>query len=676
MEYFRIACQGAFKADRGQLLVGSVHDVVRRQDADIVFVSSDGDIIPTHRSVLGLYSRTLPEVVESVPCCHQNVAVSVPFPAKTISSLLKLMTLGESDPVDQMSLASLTECAQVLGIALHGLEIVERKNVVTLQVGEGKNLKKSLTVNGRAVSPADLRKKAAKISAPPSAAPQSVPADQKTNNAVNGAKSSGAAVKSQTLKISKEFAVEPSSATAAAIPPPFAAATATASITNRSYSEDDIIEITEEMYAASAAAHNTDNIAADEEQDDDECGDVGDDDDIMPHHFLMQGTAESAAYPGHVWNSSKDENNWDIQNPKGMDETHSPAPNDVQTSPEVQEVPNPEDPNTQVYTCSFCPGQYFKKRNDINRHLKKHVPIEMRKRFQCQGCKEKFINNSNLKVHLKVCTGKVREFLCKKCGDIQYNKTDHLDHMARAHNVTKKHACPICHKQLKKTSDLKKHMSTHSNQKPFACEVCGKKFKTESYVKVHLKAHFPDGKIPEHLLATVMAPSLTSSPSKGEAAPPVEEEGEESNPASSPQAPKNDLQNSPRSEDPRSEGFQDSDVDTDKKMNGDDNNTDDSDKENHLIVDEKEDGGDDAMMEYDDVTDSPAVEPKPDEQMEEDDIDAGQVNGAKIDAGENGAKNDEESSDVEKRKELCSDYPKKDSYVTQISMLRNSSEMV
>lgn len=135
----------------------------------------------------------------------------------------------------------------------------------------------------------------------------------------------------------------------------------------------------------------------------------------------------------------------------------------------------------------------------------------MRKRFQCEQCKEKFINNSNLKVHMKVCTGKVKEFLCKKCGDIQHNKTDHLDHLARVHNINKKHSCPICHKQLKKTSDLKKHMATHSNQKPFACQVCGKRFKTESYVKVHMKLHFSDGIVPEELAAQSMAANAAQS---------------------------------------------------------------------------------------------------------------------------------------------------------------------
>ena len=47
-----------------------------------------------------------------------------------------------------------------------------------------------------------LRKKAAKISAPPSAAPQRVSAERKTP-AESAAKAAGNAVKSHTLKISK-----------------------------------------------------------------------------------------------------------------------------------------------------------------------------------------------------------------------------------------------------------------------------------------------------------------------------------------------------------------------------------------------------------------------------------------------------------------------------------------
>jgi len=592
MDYFKIECQGAFKVDRGNLLVGSVHDTVRSQDADIVLVSSDGDIIPTHRCVLGLYSRTLPDMVDSVPCC-QNVAVSVPFHSNTISSLLKMITNGISDPVDQKSLASLTECAQVLGITLSGLEIVEKKkNVVTLEVRDGLDLKSMLLQNGGNVTTADPAILAAKIKA-------------------RG--STGAAKRKST----KPRPLDPSKGPA------------------QRYSEDDIIEITPEMYAATGNLHT--DIAEPEE-------------DFMPHHFLMQGSdplKDSSAGWGamHI-----DENSWDLNDPKNRPLGHGgfdkgevePA---VDASPEVEEIPNPDDPNSNVYTCSFCPGQYFKKRNDINRHLKKHVPIEMRKRFQCEGCKEKFINNSNLKVHMKVCTGKVREFPCKKCREIHYNKTDHLEHMARAHNVVKKHGCPICHKQLKKTSDLKKHMATHSNQKPFSCEVCQKKFKTESYVKVHMKSHFPDSEIPAHLLEQLVAQQaaiaiLTGSPKKMLAI------GGRSDSL--------DDVRSPSSEGLHTEALQDSG----SEQNGKDMEDDD---EGELIIEEDDIVTDDhntsAQMEYDDVTDSPA-NLHIDEAEEEE-------NGA------NGNENDGDGDETKLNTPLQEIYPKKDLYVSQISRLRS-----
>jgi uncharacterized Zn-finger protein len=43
-----------------------------------------------------------------------------------------------------------------------------------------------------------------------------------------------------------------------------------------------------------------------------------------------------------------------------------------------------------------------------------YIFSEMRKRFQCEQCKEKFINNSNLKVHMRVCSGKVKEMKARE----------------------------------------------------------------------------------------------------------------------------------------------------------------------------------------------------------------------------------------------------------------------
>ena len=66
----------------------------------------------------------------------------------------------------------------------------------------------------------------------------------------------------------------------------------------------------------------------------------------------------------------------------------------------------------------------------VIRHFKKHIPLSQRKRFQCEDCKEKFISNSNLKTHMKVCTGVVKIWSCKRCKAEFDNKTDYEDHLA------------------------------------------------------------------------------------------------------------------------------------------------------------------------------------------------------------------------------------------------------
>jgi len=607
MDYFKIECQGAFKAGRGILLLGSVNDVLHRDDPDLVLVSSDGELIHTYRCIMGLYSKTLPDIVNSVPCC-QNTALSVPFTANTINSLLKLVTLGVSNPVNQQSLAGLTECAQVLGISLQGLEVVPQKNVVTLEVGKGEDLKSLLQNKGGL----QVAKFAAKIGPRGGAG-----ASQKTKSKARPSNSS--------------------------------------KMPGQRFSDDDIIEITPEMYAQSTGSAADADIVE------------STDADIMPHHFLMQGgdTSYNGDQSLEGWNTH-DDNSWDHTDPK--------VEEDPSSTPEVNEVPCPEDPNVMVYTCSFCPGQYFKKRNDINRHLKKHVPIEMRKRFQCEMCKEKFINNSNLKVHMKVCTGKIKEFKCKKCGDVQHNKTDHIEHLARVHNVVKKHGCPICHKQLKKTSDLKKHMATHSNQKPFTCEVCGKKFKTESYVKVHMKSHFPDGQIPEHLLTATVKPAAdnaSAATAEADTSATVETVDDQNGDYFS-------GRTSPLSEDPRSDAVEDSDMDTanNKLIIADE----DDDGEDHLIIDaaeipETDDsqnavGDNCAPMEFDEDVDSPAVHERdtesPEETVKINDITEDKMNGI-------------DESVVKSGKDdivgIQNTVQKKDLYVSQISMLRNSTEI-
>jgi len=189
-------------------------------------------------------------------------------------------------------------------------------------------------------------------------------------------------------------------------------------------------------------------------------------------HFLME------AQYGEDSNNSFTENNW-------MD--NSTASMENVKMPDLLEFGEGEE---KRFKCSFCPNKEFKKRPEVVRHFKKHIPLSQRKKFQCEGCKERFISNSNLKTHLKVCTGQVKVWTCKRCKAEYDNKTDYEDHLAEAHNTGRKHECSICHKQLRRAGDVRKHMLTHSEGKPFGCDICGKKFRTESYVKIHRQAHY------------------------------------------------------------------------------------------------------------------------------------------------------------------------------------------
>lgn len=225
--------------------------------------------------------------------------------------------------------------------------------------------------------------------------------------------------------------------------------------------EDELVEITPEIY----------NL----EDDDENEGDYA-------PHFLME--AQYGEESSESFNNSN--NGW-------MNDAFGEDPS---KQPELIEVEGVEG-QEKKYKCSFCPNKEFKKKPEVMRHFKKHIPLSQRKRFQCEMCREKFISNSNLKTHTKVCTGVAKTYTCKRCKSEFDNKTDYEDHLAEVHNTGRNHECHICHKQLRRAGDVKKHMLTHSEGKPFVCDICGKRFRTESYVKVHKQAHFTNGLTPK-----------------------------------------------------------------------------------------------------------------------------------------------------------------------------------
>lgn len=245
---------------------------------------------------------------------------------------------------------------------------------------------------------------------------------------------------------------------------------------NTSYDANDIVEVEDREVV---------EITPEVFEDDDEEGGFA-------PHFLME--AHYGEGPAETFSPN---NSWVEEG--GMDFSNK--------MPELLEF---GDGDEKRYKCSFCPNKEFKKRPEVIRHFKKHIPLSQRKRFQCEDCKEKFISNSNLKTHMKVCTGVVKIWSCKRCKAEFDNKTDYEDHLAEAHNTGRKHECSICHKQLRRAGDVRKHMLTHSEGKPFSCDVCGKKFRTESYVKIHRQAHFVNEQSIEIIKRSATMPAAPS----------------------------------------------------------------------------------------------------------------------------------------------------------------------
>ena len=185
---------------------------------------------------------------------------------------------------------------------------------------------------------------------------------------------------------------------------------------NTSYDANDIVEVEDREVV---------EITPEVFEDDDE--DAG-----FAPHFLME--AHYGEAPAETFSPN---NSWVEEG--GMDFSNK--------MPELLEF---GDGDEKRYKCSFCPNKEFKKRPEVIRHFKKHIPLSQRKRFQCEDCKEKFISNSNLKTHMKVCTGVVKIWSCKRCKAEFDNKTDYEDHLAE---VIRNSATAINHTQDSKSKD-------------------------------------------------------------------------------------------------------------------------------------------------------------------------------------------------------------------------------
>ncbi len=130
---------------------------------------------------------------------------------------------------------------------------------------------------------------------------------------------------------------------------------------------------------------------------------------------------------------------------------------------------------TDIYIEHFINGSHFKK------HKKTHIGEKLSV-YQCELCKDEFVNASLWKDHIEYhCVGDM--FKCKVCETVC---SDSLS--LRAHTkVHKVQSCSVCNKTFKDKYTMSTHMTTHTGEKPHKCEICGQGFTQCSNMFRHMK---------------------------------------------------------------------------------------------------------------------------------------------------------------------------------------------
>ncbi|CAH1777608.1 unnamed protein product [Owenia fusiformis] len=82
----------------------------------------------------------------------------------------------------------------------------------------------------------------------------------------------------------------------------------------------------------------------------------------------------------------------------------------------------------------------------------------------------------------------IKDFSCKKCGEIFPNKTMLGVHM-KTHRSSQTFPCAICNKQFTYRHTLKEHQKIHLDSREFSCSFCNKTFRRKEHRDRHITTH-------------------------------------------------------------------------------------------------------------------------------------------------------------------------------------------
>nr|XP_020468417.1 oocyte zinc finger protein XlCOF6.1-like isoform X2 [Monopterus albus] len=159
-------------------------------------------------------------------------------------------------------------------------------------------------------------------------------------------------------------------------------------------------------------------------------------------------------------------------------------PLQCQTGEGREEEPGAESSAGQsCFSCSEC-GKGFKHRGNLKLHMRVHTG---KKPFGCGECVKRFTTQGNLKLHMRVHTGE-KPFSCGECGK-RFTRQQCLNMHMRVHTGEKVLFCGCCGKRFITQGYLKRHMRVHTGEKPFVCSECGKRFTRQEHLKRHIRVH-------------------------------------------------------------------------------------------------------------------------------------------------------------------------------------------
>lgn len=151
----------------------------------------------------------------------------------------------------------------------------------------------------------------------------------------------------------------------------------------------------------------------------------------------------------------------------------------------------PEEQAECQIKCEFCDRNFNRKyyADHVKRvhGLQKNIDQEEAKYITCPVC-DKEIKESKYEAHVAGHGGRLKQFICDKCGKVFKHPSAFKTHCL-THGSELKYKCQFCPYRGLHLALLKIHVRTHTGDYNYKCTECPARFITKSNLSKHLQRH-------------------------------------------------------------------------------------------------------------------------------------------------------------------------------------------